>query len=62
MAGSGTEGTTSYYGGWEDDGWYYLKTLWMPSPDFQGVFPLADARSMTRMRCGSAPHLPVCLG
>ena len=40
MTGYGTEGTTSYYGGREDEGWYYLKTMWMAPPDFQGFFLL----------------------
>jgi hypothetical protein len=40
MTGYGTEGTTSYYGGREDEGWYYLKTMCMAPPDFQGFFLL----------------------
>jgi hypothetical protein len=40
MNGYSTEGTTSYYGGWEDEGWYYLKTMWMAPPDLQDLFML----------------------
>jgi hypothetical protein len=40
MVGYGTEGITSYYGGREDGGWYYLKTIWAAPPNFHSVFLL----------------------
>ena len=40
MVGYGTEGTMSYYGGREDDGWYYLETIWTAPPDFHSMFLL----------------------
>jgi hypothetical protein len=40
MVGYGVEGTTSYYRGREDGGWYYLKTIWTAPPKFHGMFLL----------------------
>jgi len=40
MVGYGVEGTTSYYGGREDEGWHYLKTIWTAPPDLHGLFLL----------------------
>ena len=40
MVGYSKEGTNTVYQGREDEGWYYLKTLWTAPPDFHDVFLL----------------------
>lgn len=38
LVGYGVQATISYYGGRQDGGWYYLKTLWAAPPGFQDLF------------------------